>query len=128
MAGTVEIIFTCTNLIAQHGAGPKRVTQAFAERCIQAGKARYLSTQPPTNPDIDVTEDEKDKIRRKYARNKFMSEDAFTDDVCWVTGSTIPQEIMTFGFNTGFNIKLMDAETFSSGDIIKNPFVILSSI
>jgi len=114
-------------MVSQYGAGIKTVKQSFAERCVSAGKARYASNQPKTNPDIQLTNEEKEELRNKYVKNSFMREEAYEDDVCWITGSQLPQEIQKAAHEQGFNIKLLSPGSFSMGEILRSPFIILSS-
>jgi hypothetical protein len=122
-----EIKFLDTNLIAQYGARPVLFRSDLAKRFVERGVAKYHNRKAIENPLTKVSEEEIEKIKDKYKRFSYITEEKYVSDVCWITGGSIPDEIIKEGNKMGFRITILTSNTFSPGDALQFPLIILSS-
>jgi hypothetical protein len=123
----VIIKYVNNQLISQHSARPIEVSEELANRYVERGWAKILSTFPDANPDL--LESEIDELKAKYEKDsvKYCFEDKWLDKVAFVTGGLIPLALRKYGDGCGFTISQVSPINFSPGKLCLNDLIILST-
>lgn len=123
----VVIKYVDQRLISQHSARPIEISEDLAQKYVERGWAKILSTLPDANPDL--TDVEIDELKAKYQKDsvKYCLEDKWLDKVGFVTGGQIPLSLRKYGDACGFIISQTSPVNFSPGKLCLNELIILSS-
>jgi hypothetical protein len=123
----VLIRYVDHRLINQHSAKVVEISKELADKYVERGWCKILSTFPDANPDL--TDIEVDELKKKYESNsvKCNMENLWLTSVAWVTSGQIPLSYRKYGDACGFIISQVSPINFSPGKVCLNDLIILSN-